>query len=412
MKKSDLEVLHELDLLHGNLDKAKSVEEKEMINSQINSLKKMLEKDKLEIKKLPSVKVEGKEEKVVSKAKPSIHSPKIINSDGNIKMSEFEKKTLKRLSEKEEKVAPKGIIKPSNYVKLANSFFSNYSEKLLEARKFEMVERDLVKSNLRFMPKSYLSTMFFTTCLSMIAGFFIFLFFMFFNLSSAPPFISLVKENFLMRFLTVFWILIVLPGITFAFMYFYPSLEKKSYETRINRELPFATIHMSSISGSMVEPSKIFEIIIATHEYPYLEKEFKKLINQINVLGYDLVTALRTSASNSPSKSLKELFNGLATTINSGGNLPVFFEKRAESLLFDYKLEREKKTRSAETFMDIYISVVIAAPMILMLLLMMMKISGLGIALSTGMITLVMILGVGVINAAFLTFLHLQGAGE
>jgi len=167
-----------------------------------------------------------------------------------------------------------------------------------------------------------------------------------------------------------------------------------------------------AISGSMIEPSKIFSIIVSTKEYPYLKKEFTKLINDINILGYDLVSALRNSANNSSSKKLTELLNGIATTINSGGNLPVFFDKRAQSLLFEYRVEKEKKTRSAETFMDIYISVVIAAPMILMLLLMMMKISGLGISLSTSMITLIMVLGVSIMNIVFLTFLHLKHSGE
>ena len=158
----------------------------------------------------------------------------------------------------------------------------------------------------------------------------------------------------------------------------------------------------------MIDPSKIFSIIITTHEYPYLEKEFKKLINKINVYGYDLVSALRNSAYNTPSKKLSELLNGLATTINSGGYLPEFFDKRSQTLLFENRLEQEKKNKAAETFMDIYISLVIAAPMILMILLMMMKISGLGISMSTSMITIIMVIAVSLLNLVFLAFLQLK----
>jgi flagellar protein FlaJ len=165
---------------------------------------------------------------------------------------------------------------------------------------------------------------------------------------------------------------------------------------------------MSAISGSMIEPSKIFQILISTREYPHLQKELVKLMNEMNLFGYDLVTALKIMASRSPSKKLSELFNGLATTLTSGGNLRAFFDKRAESLLFDYRILREKYTKSAETFMDIYISVVIAAPMVMMLLLMMMKISGLGISLSTSMITLIIISAVSIINLGFIVFLHLR----
>ena len=143
-----------------------------------------------------------------------------------------------------------------------------------------------------------------------------------------------------------------------------------------------------------------------------LEKEFNKLLNKINIYGYDLVSVLRNVAFNSPSAKLAELFNGMATTITSGGDLANFFEKRAESLLFDHRLEREKYTKTAETFMDIYISVVVAAPMILMLLLMMMQISGLGVSLSPTALSLIMVLGVTVINIFFLTFLHLKQPSE
>jgi archaeal flagellar protein FlaJ len=185
-------------------------------------------------------------------------------------------------------------------------------------------------------------------------------------------------------------------------------LKKNPLGGKIDAELPFAAIHMAAISGSMIDPTKIFSIIASTKEYPYLEKEFNKLLNEINVYGYDLVTALKDLALNSSSTKLSELLNGLATTITSGGSLYEFFEKRSQSLLFEYRLDKEKQTKSAETFMDIYISVVIAAPMIFMLLLIMMKISGLGISLSTSTITLLVVGGVSLVNVFFLIFLQIK----
>jgi len=270
------------------------------------------------------------------------------------------------------------------------------------------LERSIVRAKLPFIPASYLSVIFFTTIISFIVGILLFVFFLFFNFGVALPIITRATGDFLPRFSKVILIPILLPIVTFLLIYFYPSMEEKSAENKINSELPFATIHMSSIAGSMIDPSNIFKIIISTKEYPFLEKEFTKLMNEINVYGYDLVTALKNIAYNSPSRNLSELFTGLATTINSGGNLQDFFDKRAETLLFDYKIQREKYAKSAETMMDVYISVVIAAPMIFMLLMMMMSISGLGLAVGTSTITIMTILGVVVINIVFLTFLHLK----
>jgi len=165
---------------------------------------------------------------------------------------------------------------------------------------------------------------------------------------------------------------------------------------------------MSAIAGADIEPSNIFGIISLSKEYPYIKNESKKLMNQINLYGYDLTTALRNIAEVSPSKNWAELLNGISTTLRSGGNLSKYLDKKAESLLFQYRLNREKAAKSAETFMDIYISVVIAAPMLMMLLLIMISISNLGFTLSVSSITIIIISIVGLINIIFLVFLHIS----
>lgn len=321
---------------------------------------------------------------------------------------EIEKKIFKRIKEKKKKEIVVKSRKPSNYLKVSNNIFSNMSSSLYKKRTFQTLKQELIHANISILPISYISIILSTTTIVTMASIFVFLFFLFFNLTLQPPFIEFFGGDYGLRILKTCWIIIVFPVLTFGLMYLYPSMEKSSIKRKINQELPFVTIHMSAISGSMLEPSKMFEVIMSTKEYPTIEKEFTKIINEVNIYGYDLVSALRQSAANTASEKLSDLFNGLATTITSGGDLQKFFEKRAQSFLFDYRLEREKFTRTAETFMDIYISVVIAAPMILMLLLIMIKVSGLGISLSVSTITLLMVIGVIVINVIFLTFLQLK----
>ncbi len=324
---------------------------------------------------------------------------------------ELEKETLKRLKKeagdiKKEKEYKK-IVREDSYAKFANRIFSGYSKKLTEKDSFKALQVDLEKSNLMYLFPTYISIILFTTFLAALAGIVIFTFFLFFSVQPNLPIIKPVEEIG-SRALKLIWILIAFPLAGFLISYLYPSLDRKSYETQIDAELPFATINMAAISSSLINPVKIFEILISSGEFPNVKKEFTKLLNHINVHGYSLVNALRITAYSSPSKKMSELLGGLATTINSGGDLTGFFEARAETLLFDYKLKREKETKTAETFMNLYISIVMAAPMIFMLLLMIMKISGLGISLPTSVITLIMVGGVAMINVFFLIFLHLK----
>jgi len=396
----------EFNSLNNYLNNTEDEQERKMINGQIirlkDSLKKMNDEllEKLEMIDMPT-QIEKPKEIAVQKIK-------IKKTKFTEKLPEIDKEILKRLKGKKKKAVKIETKKPSPYARLANQLFANKVRELIKEKRLTILEKDLIKSNISYTPISYISMLILTTILAGFAGIILFVFFFLFNLSPLLPIITRATEPFGMRFLKVFWIIILAPLATGLFMYFYPSLEKKSAEDKINQELPFATIHMAAISGAMIEPIKVFSIISATKEYPHLEKEFNKLLNEINIYGYDLVTALKDVASNSPSQKLAEMFNGLAMTITSGGSLYDFFEKRSQNLLFSYRLDREKRTKTAETFMDIYISVVIAAPMILMLLLMMMKISGLGLSLSTSTITLLIIGAVSLINTIFLVFLQLK----
>lgn len=347
---------------------------------------------------------------------PRIFSPHIfgapkLSMKKEENFDELERETLKRLK-KETRIINKEkdfkkIIKEDSYAKLASKLFLGYSKKLVKKNSFKALQVDLEKSNLMYLFPTYISIILFTTLLAAAAGLILFTFFTFFSIQPQLPIIKPVEDAGL-RALKLIWILIAFPLAGFLISYGYPSLDRRSNEAQIDSELPFATINMAAISNSLINPVKIFEIIISSGEFPNVKKEFTKLMNHINVHGYSVVTALTITAYSSPSKKMSELLSGLATTINSGGDLTKFFETRAETLLFDYKLKREKETKTAETFMDLYISIVIAAPMIFMLLLMIMKISGLGISISTSTITLMMVSGVAMINVFFLIFLHLK----
>lgn len=394
-------ILIEIKKLYG----IKHLEDENVISAQIKELSQKLNKLN---ERIPKIINEIIVPKIVSHQILGA-SKLLINKSENF--DELEEETLKRLKKetniiKKEKETKKSV-KEDSYAKFANKLFLKYSKRLVEKNSFKALQVDLEKSNLMYLFPSYISIILFTTFLAAVAGIIFFTFFLFFSLQPHLPIIKPI-EDISLRALKLIWILVVFPIAGFTIAYSYPSLDRRAYESQIDAELPFATINMAAISNSLINPVKIFEIIISSGEFPNVKKEFTKLLNHINVHGYSLVNALRITAYSSPSKKMSELLGGLAATINSGGDLTGFFETRAETLLFDYKLKREKETKTAETFMNLYISIVIAAPMIFMLLLMIMKISGLGISIPTSTINLMMVGGVAMLNIFFIIFLHLK----
>ena len=290
-------------------------------------------------------------------------------------------------------------IRVNVYAKLANRFFSGMTSRLIAKGYFRNISIELKKANIPIIANTYVSMMLLSTVLSFFLCLAALIALLVFYIGTDAA-LSIIKFS---------WLVLLIPLLTFFAVYFYPSSEKKAAEKRIDEELPFVAIHMSSIAGSGLEPTNIFKIISQSRENPYTSKEIRKLLNMINFYGMDLVSALRDAARISPNRKLSELFNGLATTISTGGSMTEFLDKRAETLLFDFKLEKEKNTRMAETFMDIYISVAVAAPMMLVLLLVLMGISGISTFLTNpAVMAFAIVMAISLLNIIFLLFLHLK----
>ena len=281
-----------------------------------------------------------------------------------------------------------------SYIRMSNKLFRNTSDKLVNAGYFNNIKTDLRRITSPLIVNSYASIMLFSFMLSFFVSLIFGLVLVLTRLVSATTFLGII---------------FVLPAIVFGTFFMYPSSKRKGLEKDINQELPFLTIYMSAISTSGIEPSKIFNILVMSKDYPFSQREIKKLTNYINFYGYDLVTSLKLAAKNCPSERLGLLFDGLATTITSGGELTNFLNKHSETLLFDYRLEREKYTRSAETFMNIYISIVIAAPMIMMMLFILMSLTGFGGGFLTPTnIGFLSVLVISLLNIGFIVFLNMK----
>lgn len=328
----------------------------------------------------------------------------------NLSQSRLSINQLKKKYSVEKKSSP--LVVSNQYSRISNKFFGGVSKDLIAKGYFKELNRSLRKINSRFVLRNYVSMIFFTSFLAFIGCLFLSVFLLFFNVSMVfPNFITLAEGSILRRFFKLFLIPLVAPFVTGAFVYFYPASEAKNLGSKINQELPFVAIHMSAIASSGLEPVSIFKIILRGGEYRYTNIEIKKLMNLINFHGEDLVSALKKIGFSSPSSRFKELFNGLAITMTSGGDIHQFLSKHAETLLFDYRLEREKYTRVSETFMDIYISIAIAAPMVFLMLFVIMGSTGLMsgfIGMNVNVMSILMILGIIILNVFFLIFLKMK----
>ena len=367
-----------------------------------------------------SIKKSDKNNLVQLKYNPGEDKEKIaltINKDekkdfvNNLSKSSLSIDQLKKEYSSEQAEPAFSINKPNPYAKISNRFFRELSNKIIAQGYFKKLNDDLRKVSSPFILSTYVSMIFFAVSVTFIISFVLFGILLFFNLSPLFPYFIPAKESVFVRLIKFFWIVPVFPLVAGFIVYSSPAGEGKSIGGKIDQELPFVVIHMSAIATSGIESLNLFKIILKSKEYPSTNREFTKLMNLVNFQGDDLVTALKKIAKSSPSAKLRELLDGLSNTITTGGQMNLFLNKHAETLLFDYKLEREKYTKLSETFMDIYISLVIAAPMILLMLFVILGSTGAlssFLGLSTSMLGFLIIMAIAVLNIGFLIFLKFK----
>ncbi len=225
----------------------------------------------------------------------------------------------------------------------------------------------------------------------------------------AFPIVTLIYFLFTFKILPALLFGILGLLLTLILFYYYPFSIIKSRSKKIKADLVFAVVHMAAISGSGIQPVKIFNLLLDSGEYKYLDSELRKITNYINLFGYSLSTSLKSVASQTPSYELKELLNGLVATIETGGDLKKYLQDKAGDTLAAYRLDQKKYTDTLSTYSDVYTGILIAAPLLFLVTLAILdKISpelG-GIKIST-IATFGTYIAIPLINLGFILFINL-----
>ena len=173
--------------------------------------------------------------------------------------------------------------------------------------------------------------------------------------------------------------------------------------------MPFGANHMAAVATSGVPPASMFELIAASKEYGEIGIEVKKIVDFINIFGYDLLTAIRTVAATTPSPQFKEFLEGMVSTIETGGDLDRYLRQEADQAALTYNLERQRYNETVSTYSDIYTGLLIAAPLFFVAALSLVNllggsIGGIGVdvVMSVGAYVVIPLLNIGFL--AFLQF--------
>ncbi len=159
-----------------------------------------------------------------------------------------------------------------------------------------------------------------------------------------------------LAFLVVFSILALLIFLGF---YVYPDIVISDIQRSIATNLPFATIYLSTLAGAGIPMHRAFKILANFEEFGEISKEAKKITRDVELLGFDIGTALERAANRTPSTQFKELLWGIKSTLTTGGDLRAFLMEKARSYMEDYRRFLDQFVNQLSLLMEIYITLVI-----------------------------------------------------
>jgi flagellar protein FlaJ len=266
-------------------------------------------------------------------------------------------------------------------------------------KSFSSLSPWLKGAGMHMLLKTYISVIYMTTAIALVT-----------SLAVILAISLMFVEDLVMIVYFVMFGPVLTASFTFLIMYMYPSQRYKSARKSIDNNLPFALIHMDSISSSGIPIEFMFDLIGRLKEYGEVSRQARLVVRNIKTFGMSSVSAINSVAEITPSPAFKQVLTGISSTISKGGNLSGFLKEMSNKSLFDYRIEREKHVKTLATYADIYTSVMIAAPLMMLAVLVMMNVIGgdvfgLTIPDAIGLMTYVM---VPLMNIGFLAFLQMK----
>jgi archaeal flagellar protein FlaJ len=156
-----------------------------------------------------------------------------------------------------------------------------------------------------------------------------------------------------------------------------PASAAKNRGRAIDRRISIAMNFMSAMSSADVNIDRIFlELGRQQKIYGQVAEEAAWITRDTELLGVDILTAIREGATRSPSKRFQDFLQGVVTTATSGGQLKPYFLVKAEQYEAENKLAGLQRTETMGLMAEVFVIGVVAFPLFLVIILAIFAIIG------------------------------------
>ena len=185
--------------------------------------------------------------------------------------------------------------------------------------------------------------------------------------------------------------LIVAAVCALSFLY-YPLYKADSIKGGLDKNMVYIINYMGILAGAGIMTEDIFHSFADNKDEYKAKESARSIVRDIGLLGKDILKAIEDEARTTPSKKYSKLLTGLLGITKSGGDLRKYFEDTAEHEQDIRRREINDVVNKLNLAAEIYITLGIAFPIILIVLLSLMGIFGGTVAGGMGPIQLIQLM--------------------
>lgn len=229
------------------------------------------------------------------------------------------------------------------------------------------LESDLLKAHMKFRVEDYLAYVWFTVFLLIVTAL---------VLGAIVGAITIAHGVPGWLLLLVCLLLALMPFIGYVVLMNQPASLASSRGKDIDRRISYAMNFISTLASADVTIDVIFNELSKQKIYGEIQKEAQWITRDIELLGKDVLTAIRDAVARTPSTKFQDFLQGVVTTTLSGGQLKPYFILKAEQYSRVAKLDSKKNQETLGMLAENFVTVVVAMPLFLIVMMSLMALVG------------------------------------
>jgi len=233
----------------------------------------------------------------------------------------------------------------------------------------QQLDDSLLKAHMKIRPEEYLAYVYMATLVAAIVGVVV-------GIVVGVVIFGVMGVSLILRIFVAGASIGLLPVMAYFLLLGTPGSKAKGRGRDIEKRIAAAMSFISAMASADVNIDVIFKELSRQKVYGEISQEAAWITRDTELLGSDILTAIRKAARRSPSSKFQDFLQGVITTSTSGGQLKPYFLLKADEYQKENKLELKSQMETLGMLAESFVTVVVAFPLFLVLIMAIMAIVG------------------------------------